>query len=85
MDITCSEVGSPYEVARAIERSAGMKDIDELVLEFGRFVRISADPQKRRRVITTHSLINGQRSTTGLVDVDRQGRLVDTPAVPATQ
>jgi hypothetical protein len=41
-DLVCSEFGSPYDLARAISELPC--DFDQLILEFGRWVHVSAAP-----------------------------------------
>jgi hypothetical protein len=76
VDITCKEFGTPYQIARAIEQSQVMDDIDELYLELGNWVHISFDPQKRHKVLTSYRTEGGQGRTPHIVEVGTDGRLI---------
>lgn len=50
VDFTCAGFGTPLEVARAIAAS-GLA-FDQLIHEYGRWVHISFDPQRRMQQLT---------------------------------
>ncbi|MCW5666440.1 MAG: TIR domain-containing protein [Piscinibacter sp.] len=75
-DITCEEFGTPYRIARTIEQSEVMADIDQLYLELGRWVHVSFDPQRRRQLMTTFRADGGgQGRMPQIVEVSIDGRL----------
>lgn len=83
VDFTCGQFGTAYQVARAIERSPVMQDIDQLFVEMGRWVHLSADPKKRRQVMTTYRSAQGLGRAMRLIEVDTDGRLLsESSALP---
>lgn len=52
VDFKCSEYVTPLEVAAKIASSDIMKDVDQLIYEYGSWVHISFDPRKRGQVLT---------------------------------
>lgn len=85
VDIVCPEFGGPFELARAIERSEVMQDVDQLVLELGRWVHISADPKRRRQVVTTYmSPTGGMQRVMRIENMDTAGQRTDASAPAIT-
>ena len=76
VDIACKAFGSPYEVARAIERSPVMRDIDQLIFEGGRWVHNGIATEPRRQVFTTYLAPNGLVRVPRIENVDVSGRIV---------
>lgn len=53
IDFTCPRFGNPYKVALAMQLS--LIAYDQLILEFGEWVHISFDPQKRKQDLTINN------------------------------
>lgn len=65
-DFTAPAFGDPLAVAKAIEASDIMGDVDQLINEFGRWVHVSADPRKRNQALTIYSAGGRAKTIQGL-------------------
>lgn len=55
VDFTCPGFGEPLAVAKKIAVSDIMKDVDQLIHEYDKWVHISFDPRNRKQSLTINS------------------------------
>lgn len=76
VDFVAPQFGKPYDVAKRIAANAElMKDVDQLIHEFGGWVHISFDPRRRKQAFTLHYR-QGQKgtfSTGGIIPLKPDG------------
>lgn len=72
-DFICPAFGTPFDICKAIESSALMSEVDQLIHEYAGWVHISFDPRRRRQVMTFYHPNGMQR---GLLPLTPSGRLL---------
>jgi hypothetical protein len=80
VDFTCAGFGTPFDVATKIRQSPIFDDVDQLIHEFGRWVHVSFDPDRRHDDKTAHYVMEGgtrrTRYTPGIHPLNSDGSML---------